>query len=120
MKNEERIWKSLFLRYSIYEDRIRIQSILIFYHFDIPYEDIEKVDICNPPVVWDIIKNRKRYLTRKYGFGFRIIKNDLADLSRHIAIEKRTGYWRQIRITPKNPEEFLRNMTVAMKKWRGG
>ena len=46
--HEERNWKSLFLKYEIYADRIRIQSILPFYHFDISYDNIEKTEIPHP------------------------------------------------------------------------
>jgi len=106
--HEERNWKSLFLKYEIYTDRIRIQSILPFYHFDISYDNIEKTEIGSPPVIWDVIK--KRYYSRKYGFGLRILKNDLADLSKHITIEKKKGFWKQIRITPRNPEKFLEHL----------
>jgi len=61
---------------------------------------------------------KKGYYSAKYGFGFRILKNDSADLSRHITIEKRNGYWRQIRITPENPEQFYRTLTSAMQEHR--
>ncbi len=111
---EERNWKSLFLKYEIYASRIRIQSIIPFYWFDIPYENIEKIEISYPPVFWDMIK--RGYFSQKYAFGFRILKNDLADLSRHITIEKGNGYWRQIRITPRDPEKFYRTLIDAMQK----
>lgn len=114
--HEERNWKSLFLKYEIYDDRIRIQSILPFYWFDIPYDNIEKIEIGSPPVIWDMIK--KGYFSSKYGFGFRTLKNDLADLSRHITIEKRNGYWKQLRITPRNPEKFYRTLTGALQGYK--
>lgn len=114
---EERNWKSLYLKYEIYTDRLRIQSTLPIYWYNIPYDNIEKVEISSPPVIWDIIKHRKRYFRyfQKYGYGLRVIKNDLADLSRHIIIEKKNGFWKQIRITPKTPEKFQKTLEEAMK-----
>ena len=106
--------RSLFLKYEIFDDKVRIQSILPFYRFDISYDNIEKVEIGSPPVFWDKIK--KGYYSAKYGFGFRILKNDLADLSRHVTIEKRNGCWKQIRITPENPEESYRTLISAIQE----
>lgn len=112
--HEERNWKSLSLKYEIWDDRIRIQTLLLFYWFDIPFSNIEKVEIGNPPVVWDIIK--KGYIiSPRHWFGMRILKNDLADLSLHITIEKKKGIWKQIRITPKDPEKFRNILLSAMK-----
>lgn len=54
----ERNWKSLFLKYGIYDDRIRIQSMLPFYCFDISYDNVEKIEVGSPPVIWDVIKRR--------------------------------------------------------------
>jgi len=102
-------------RYLVYSDRIKIQSPLRFYWFDIPYDDIVKVELRNPPVVWDAYKQDILF-TRKY--FFRIYKNDLADLFRHISIEKKNGFWRQIRIAPRNPERFYRVLQDAIKKGR--
>ena len=97
------------------DDRIGIQSILRFYWSEIPYDEIEEVEIGNPPVFWDMIK--RGYFSRKYAFGFRILKNDLADLFRHTTIKK-NGYWKQIRITPKDPEKFFRILSNAMRQHR--
>lgn len=103
--HSERNWKSLFLKYEIYSDRIRIQTLLLFYFLEIPFSDIEKAEIGQPPVFWDIMKKKK--INPEYGFGVRILKNDLADLFRHLVIIKKKGYWKEIRITPENPDDFL-------------
>jgi len=100
-------------KYVIYADRIKIQSPLRVYWFDIPYDDVEKVEIRSPPVVWDAYKQGILF-TRKY--FFRIYKNDLADLFRHVSIEKRRGFWRQIRIAPRNPEIFYSVLQDVIKK----
>ncbi|MFC1700872.1 hypothetical protein ACFLZ0_01930 [Patescibacteria group bacterium] len=103
--HSERNCKSLFLKYEIYNNKLRIQTLLIFYFLEIPFEDIERVEIGHPPVFWDIIKKNK--VNPKHGFGVRILKNDLADLFKHIIIIKKKGYWKEIRITPENPDDFL-------------
>ncbi|RLG54871.1 MAG: hypothetical protein DRN95_08440 [Candidatus Hydrothermarchaeota archaeon] len=112
--NSRGIWP-FSCRYIVYSDRIRIQSPLRFYWFEIPYDDIVKVELRNPPVVWDAYKQSILF-TRKY--FFRIYKNDLADLFKHISIEKRNGFWRQIRIAPKDPEKFYDVLQHAIKKRR--
>jgi hypothetical protein len=111
---EERNWKSLFLKYEVHDDRIRIQSIFPIYFFDIPFRDLAKIEIGRPPVIWDVIK--KGYFSPGYGFGVRILKNDLADLSTHITIEKKNGFWKQIRITPKDTEAFYRVLIDTFQK----
>ena len=95
--HSERNWKSLFLKYEIHTDKLRLQTLLIFYYFEIPYPDIEFVRIGKPIVVLDAIKNKD---TTK------ILKNDLADLFEHLVVQRKTGIWKQIRFTPKNPKEF--------------
>lgn len=102
-------------RYVICDDRIKIQSPLRVYWFNIPFDDIEKVEIRNPPVIWDAYKQGILF-SRKY--FFRIYKNDLADLFRHISIEKRSGFWRQIRIAPKNPDKFYNVLCEAIRKYK--
>jgi len=113
--HEEKNWKSLYLTYEIHDDKLKIQSILPFYWYNIPFENIENLEVRSPPVIWDIIKRRKEYW-EKYWLGFRSIKNDLADLSKHITVIKKTGFWKEIRITPQNPERFKEIFDDAQKK----
>ena len=111
----EKNWKSLYLTYEIHEDKLRIQSIFPFYWYNIPFDNIERLEVRSPPVIWDIIKRRREYW-KKYGWGLRSIKNDLADLSKHITVIKKTGVWKEIRITPRNPERFKEIFDGAMKQ----
>ncbi len=113
--HEEKNWKSLYLTYEIHSDKLRIQSTFPFYWYNIPFDNIEKLEVRRPPVIWDIIKRRKEYF-KKYGWGLRSIKNDLADLSKHITVIKKTGLWKEIRITPKNPEWFKELFDEAMEQ----
>jgi hypothetical protein len=42
-------------------------------------------------------------------------KLDLADLAEHVVLEK-TGFWKQFRFTPDDPEEFARAVRDALAK----
>ena len=104
---EERNVKSMFLKYTIYTDRIRVQGFPGFYSFDIRFNDIERVEIRKGPVFRDFPRST------------RILKNDLADLFEHVAIVKKTGLWREVRITPKEPKRFLDILKDAIRTYRG-
>ncbi len=95
------------MNYIIYNDRIRIQGFPGFYFFDIKFRDIDHVEVRRGPVFRDLSRTK------------RILKNDLADLFEHIAVVKRTGVWREIRITPKEPRRFLDILQDAIRKGRG-
>jgi len=97
-------------RYILYSDRIEIQIPLRFYWFKVHYNDMEDVEVRNPPVVWDAYKQGILF-TRKY--FLRIYKNDLADLFKHVSITKKSGFWRQVRIAPKNPEKFSKMLAAT-------
>jgi hypothetical protein len=43
----------------------------------------------------------------------RTIKLDLADLNRHVTIEKESGTWRQFRLTPAHTAVWGRPATAA-------
>lgn len=104
---EERNAKSLFMKYTIYNDRIRVQGFPGFYNFDIKFSDIERVEIRKGPILRDFSRSK------------RILKNDLADLFEHVAIVKRTGLWKEVRITPKEPKRFLDILKDAVRSYRG-
>jgi hypothetical protein len=104
---EERNAKSLFMKYTIYNDRIRIQGFPGFYFFDIKFSNIEQVEIKRGLVIRDFSKPRF------------IHKNDLADLFEHVAIVKRSGLCKEVRITPKNPKRFADILIDAVRSYRG-
>ena len=101
--------------YVIYMDRIMIQTPLRVYWIDIRYDDVERVEVRNPPVFWDAYKQGILF-TREY--FFRIYKNDPADLFRHVSITKMSGFWRQVRIAPRNPEIFCNILRDAIGKYK--
>ena len=39
---------------------------------------------------------------------FWALKLDLADLTEHVGIERKTGFFKQLRFTPEVPQEFVR------------
>lgn len=104
---EERNAKSLFMKYTIYNDRIRIQGFPGIYSFDIKFSNIERVEIRKGPVLRDFSRSKL------------IHKNDLADIFEHIAIVKRKGLCKDVRITPKEPKRFLDILKDAIKSYRG-
>jgi hypothetical protein len=101
-EQKSKLW---FLKYVIFDDRIKIQSPLLFYWFEIRFDDIEKIEIRKGPVFLDMWRQG---LSLSYWFlPFRIIKCDLVDFFEHIMIEKRRGYWKQIRFTPRDTKKFF-------------
>ncbi len=94
------------MKYTIYNDRIRVQGFPGFYFFEIRFEYIERVEIKKGPVFKD-------------SGSILVHKNDLADLFEHIAIVKRIGVWKEIRITPKEPKRFYDIFRDAIKSYRG-
>jgi hypothetical protein len=45
------------------------------------------------------------------------IKLDLADISEHVVLEK-TGFWKQFRFTPDDPDEFVAAARAALDDFR--
>jgi hypothetical protein len=102
-----------FLKYVIFDDRIKIQSPLLFYWFEIKFDEIEKIEVRKGPVFLDMWKQG---LGPSYWFlPFRVIKCDLADFFEHIMIEKRRGYCKQIRFAPRDTKKFFDILVRALE-----
>ena len=94
-----RSFKNLWQEYRIYADRIELQSC--FGRKVILADDILDVEVRPPLVIGDIFR----------GKGFKdglALKLDLADLCPHVAILRRSGWFRHIRIAPDDPDTFAR------------
>lgn len=52
-------------------------------------------------VIWDLFRGKGL----AYSFA---LKLDMADFFRHVAIHRRSGWIKHIRIAPDDPEEFVR------------
>lgn len=99
--------KSIWQEYRLYADRLEIDSVpwgLV----KVPLSDIRQVTLRPPMMVLDVFRG-------DYGLRelLRTVKLDMSDLAEHVAIEK-TGFWKQIRITPHNPEEFKQAVDAAL------
>ena len=86
--------KSIGNTYSIYSDRIELRCRFPFVTKTLVIEkdDLISIDTYRPPVIRTT---------------FRALKLDLADLNEHVGIKRKKGFFRQLRFTPENPEEFV-------------
>lgn len=116
MSNEQPIFvskptaKSLWQEYRLYPDRLVLEMHL-YGPVTVPLSDISGIAMRPAGVIFDLFRG-------DYGFKemLRTVKLDLADLNPHVTVEKDTGFWRQFRITPENPAEFIE----AVEKARAG
>ncbi len=98
---------NLWHEYRIYPDRIELDSIVG--RKVILAGDILDVEVRPPLVIGDIFR----------GKGFKnglALKLDLADLCPHVAILRRSGWFRHLRITPDDPDTFVRICRSIMPK----
>jgi hypothetical protein len=108
----DRNWKSMGQEYRVYKDRIELQLLWSLYTMKIPYDDLE-IELRPPPVVADLFRG---YIPAKQ--SFQVIKNDFADFFTHVTVNKKSGWWKQIRITPSRPKEFYNITKNAMKEYK--
>jgi hypothetical protein len=94
-----RSFKNLWQEYRIYTDRIELK--ICMGRKIISAGDILDVEVRSRVVIGDIFRGRgfKEILT---------LKLDLADLYPHVAIHRRSGWFKHIRITPNDPDNFVR------------
>ena len=78
--------------YRIFPDRIELTSRLFLKIFVIPRQDIVSIEAFRPPVIRT---------------AFWALKLDLADLFEHVGLVKENGWFKQLRFTPQNPQEFV-------------
>ena len=94
----KRLPKSLWQKYQIYTDRITLGFCVG--QTTIQVSDIVDVEVRPPVVIADLLRGK--------GFLYSLaLKLDLADLFRHVAIHRRTGWMKHIRITPDDPDRFV-------------
>lgn len=86
--------KSIGNEYSIFADRIELRCRFPFFTktFIIKKDDLISIDIFKPPVMRTT---------------FWALKLDLADFNGHAGIKRKNGFFKQLRFTPGNPEEFV-------------
>jgi hypothetical protein len=99
--------KSIWQEYRLYPDRL-VLDMHLWGPITVPLSDIKDVSERPAGVIFDLVRG-------DYGLKdmLRTVKLDLADLHRHVTIEKDTGTWRQFRITPEDNAEFVRQVNAA-------
>lgn len=103
--------RNLFQNYRIYEDRIEIGSRVVLKTFKLTREDINNIEIRPPVIIGDVIRRRYSFFTH-----LRTLKVDFADFHRHVVIEKKKGFLKQLRITPDDPDLFLEKCQKIFNK----
>jgi hypothetical protein len=104
-----RSFRSLWQEYRIYTDRIELKSFVG--RKVILAGDILGIEVRPRMVIGDLFRGR----------GFKeclALKLDLADLYGHVAIHRRSGWFKYIRVTPDDPDTFVRICKSIMT--RGG
>ena len=86
-------FRSLWNSYKVFDDRIELQFRLFFTKIIIRKDEFVMVDVYEPPVIRTV---------------FWALKLDLADFYTHIGIERAAGFFKRVRFTPSNPQEFKR------------
>jgi len=95
-----RMFRNLWQRYRIYSDRVELK--LFGKGKIIRADDLVEVEVRRPPV-------------RGKGFAYSFaLKMDLADFYCHVAIHRRSGWIKHVRVTPDDPEEFVRVCKTIM------
>ncbi|MBL8857616.1 MAG: hypothetical protein JNL28_03805 [Planctomycetes bacterium] len=104
--------KSLWREYRLFADRIELDSIP-WGTVRVPLSDVKAVSVRPPMVIFDLFRG-------DYGLGelLRAPKLDLADMHEHVALEK-TGFWKQFRFTPDDPEAFCAAVEEALAAHKG-
>jgi hypothetical protein len=99
--------KSLWQEYRLYSDRLELDMHL-YGPIRVQLDDIASISERPPCVVCDLARG-------DYGLAdiMRTLKVDLADLNTHVTIEKSTGTWRQLRLTPDDNAAFIRAVEAA-------
>jgi len=103
---------SFWSEYRIYPDRLELDTKL-FGNIQIPFEHLETFEVRPPLVVADLVR-------KDHGLKFthRSAKLDLADLAEHVAVERDTGLFKQLRLTPDDPDAFVSALDAATREWR--
>jgi hypothetical protein len=103
----KRSFKSLGQQYRIYIDRVELG----FFGFrkTIRAADILAVEVRPRMVIGDLFRGKG--LAASFA-----LKLDLADLCRHVAIHRRSGWIKHIRFAPDDPDTFVQVCKSIMKK----
>jgi hypothetical protein len=90
----KRTAKSLWQQYRIYQDRIELQSWILFHTVVLPTDEIGSVEV-RPSVF-------RGWKGLTWG-----IKIDNCDLCRHVLLKRKSGLFKRIGFSPDEPEKFV-------------
>ncbi len=105
--------KSVWQEYRIYSDRVEL-DLNLYGTIRVPLDDIATVATRPKGVIFDVVRG-------DYGLKdmLRTLKLDWADLNEHVVIEREHGVFRQFRLTPEDPEEFVRQLEAVRARRAG-
>ena len=94
--------KSMDNEYYIYADRIELRCRFPFITktLVIKRDDLISIDIFKAPVIRTT---------------FWALTLDRADFNEHVGIQRRNGFFKQLRFTPENPKEFVAKVKELFK-----
>lgn len=103
---------SFWAEYRIYADRLELDT-QVFGLITIPFAHLEQAAVRPAVAILDLVRGDHglRWMGRS-------AKLDLADLSEHVAVERSTGLFRQLRLTPEDPHAFVATLQAAQDAWR--
>jgi hypothetical protein len=93
----KRTWRSLWQEYRVYRDRIELESWLTFHTMRIPIYEIEEIRVSPRFAFGDLF--RKGLVLA--------LKNDMADVCRHVTLRKKSGFINYIKFTPDDTDRFV-------------
>lgn len=105
----KRSLRNLWQEYRIYKDRLELQSWLLFRTLVIPSADILHIEVRPRFVMFDLMRGKSLV----YALAMKI---DFSDFHTHVAIHRKSGLMKHIRITPNNPAEFMEICKTIMRK----
>ena len=98
---------SLGAEYRVYADRIEVDSPILP-TIVVPIGEVEAVTVRPPLVVADLFRT-----DHDLQHTWLALKVDCADLVEHVAIQRASGLFRQLRITPRDLHGFVQAVEEA-------
>ena len=103
----KRSFRNLWQEYRIYTDRVEVRSCVG--QKILPVDDILDVEVRPPVVIGDLFRGK--------GLAYSLaLKLDLADFFRNIALHRKSGWIKHIRLTPDDPDSFVKVCKSIMRK----
>ena len=106
----KRSLRNLWQEYRIYEDRLELKSWLLLRTLVIPSTDILNIEVRPRFVMFDLLRGKS------IAYTLLPMKIDFSDFHTNVAIHRKSGLIKHIRITPKNPAEFVEICKTIMGK----